>query len=447
MSRILVLTRNVPYPPNSGDRIVTYGFLHALHRSGHDVHLLAYGSDDEQRADALRSICTSITLVSSTSSTLSPLVRKLVRGVSGRSDVMAMFYAEAFRDALAERVRTLNPDAVLAEHPYMGQFFRESVVERALETTGARPITNAHVIEYVAHEQHREYTNDLRTRMELVLEIPNLRREELAVYNASERVLVLGEEDRAELEDRVAGPVCNQRVALDISAYQTGSEVNTEMRISTKEDGATGSDEVDASTSNRPDEGVSTDDEGSSSGTSSRTTPNPNRLIFFGSYNWFPNEDAVFYCCRRLLPRIREERPQTELVIAGRDATDEIRALGDRPGVRFVGAVEDLESLVRSAAVVLAPLRIGGGVRLKVLESMAWGKPVVATARGFEGVEADPGEHILVAANSEDFVSKTVHLLKNPDERHRVGHNARRLIEERYAISSVSAELETNLGI
>ncbi|MFC6824415.1 glycosyltransferase family 4 protein [Halopelagius fulvigenes] len=401
MSRILFLARGVPFPPNSGDSIVTYGFVRALANRGHDVHLLAYARDDDaETVPGVRDVCESIVRVEGTESPLPPTARKVARAALGRSDVMEMFDADSMREAAARRITTLSPDVVVGQHPYLARAFRDEDVRAAAAWADARLVTSAHVVEFAAHRLHRATASDVKTRAELSLEIPRLRREELATYQASDRVLVLGERDRRRLEERVTTPVKRQRVAIDAAEYETAD---------------------------RPVEGK--------------------RLLFFGSYEWFPNEDGVLAFAEGPWPEIREVHPDAEFVVAGRDANDAVRSLGERPGITFAGEVEDIGAAVRDAAVMVTPLRIGGGVRIKILESMAWETPIVTTRRGFEGVDAEPGEDVLVADDWDEFVAGTNRLLSDPEERKRLAANARERIETAYAPDDVAAELESNLGI
>ncbi|MFC7157378.1 glycosyltransferase family 4 protein [Halomarina halobia] len=400
MSRVLLLARELPHPPNAGDRIVTYGFVRALAARGHDVHVLAYRrDDDEPSASALREYCASVRRVPSADSPLPPTARKALNYARGRSDVMAMFDSWAFRVVAAHRVREVDPDVVLAQHPYIGQVVRDDRVARAIDEAGARVVTNAHVVEYAAHRRYRECTDDPRTRAELALEIPLLRASERAVYDASDRTLVLGERDRERLDG--VGDVRVQRVALDADDYRPA-------------------DPADAV---------------------------PDRLLFFGSYNWFPNRDGIAWFVEDILPTVRRARPDVELLVAGRGAPESVRALGDRPNVRFAGEVGDLAPLVRSASAVVAPLRVGGGVRIKVLESMAWGAPVVTTPSGFEGVQATPGDDLLVPDSTGGFADATVRVLEDDRLRERIARNARETVRERYSTDAVADRLEENLGL
>lgn len=425
VATVLVLAREVPHPPTAGDRVVTHGFVRGLAERGHAVHVLALGREsDRERARALAAVAESVRLVPRTKSRLPAPLRKLRNYAAGRSDVMAMFETPGLVAAVRERLRALAPDAVLAEHPYIGQVFRDSAVRRVADESGARLVTNAHVVEFAVHDRYRDLAPDLGTRVELALETPRLRREERAVYEASDRVLVLGAGDRAALVAAgVETPVAVQHVALDPDEYDPAPEAEA--------------------SSTRSVFGVSSAGPGSDA---SNAGPGSD-LLFFGSYGWFPNVDAVTAFVDAAWPDIRAERPETRFVVAGRNATDAVRAVADRPGVTFVGEIPDLGRAVRNAAAVVVPLRVGGGTRLKVLESMAWGAPVVTTAAGFEGVDARPDADVAVADDWDGFADRAVELLDAPERRARLGRNARRRIEQVYALDDAAAELEANLGL
>ncbi|QLG60428.1 glycosyltransferase [Halorarum salinum] len=394
MSRVLLFARELPHPPNAGDRIVTFGFVRALAERGHEVHVLAYSREgDDGDAAALREECASVRRVPRPDRGLPAPLWKATQHFRGRSHVMATFDSAAFRAAAADRVRDLNPDAVLAQHPYMGQVFRDDAVASAIESAGARRVTNAHVVEYLAHERRREYAEGLRTHVALTFEIPRLRGAERAVYEASDRTLVLGETDRRELGSSVHGLVTTQRVALDPDRY----------------DPAAADDEV------------------------------PGRLLFFGSYDWFPNADAITHICEEAFPAVRRAHPDAELLVAGRDAPPAVRALGERPSVEFVGEVDDLGALVRTASAIVAPIRVRGGVRIKVLESMAWEVPVVTTPAGVEGIEATPGEDLLVADGADALADATVGVLEDRERRRAMARNARETVRKRYSVGAVAA--------
>jgi glycosyltransferase involved in cell wall biosynthesis len=169
----------------------------------------------------------------------------------------------------------------------------------------------------------------------------------------------------------------------------------------------------------------------------------PGALVFSGSMDWYPNEDAIRYFMAAILPRIRSEAPDVSLTVVGRHPRPGLREAAARVGVRVTGTVDDVRPYVGEATVYVVPLRIGGGTRLKIFEALAMGKPVVSTTIGAEGLPLVPGEHFLQADEPADFAGAVVSLLRDPLRRRSLGGAGRRLVEERYAWARVAREFET----
>jgi glycosyltransferase involved in cell wall biosynthesis len=169
------------------------------------------------------------------------------------------------------------------------------------------------------------------------------------------------------------------------------------------------------------------------------------RLVFTGSMDWLPNEDAMTFFCRDVLPLIRARVPGVELTIVGREPTRGVRNLAAQHGVGVTGRVDDVRPFVRDAAVYIVPLRIGGGTRLKIFEAMAMGKAVVSTAVGAEGLPVVHDRHLLIADDPQAFANATVRLLEDSSCRHRLGRAARDLVATRFDWAAVASELETAL--
>ena len=168
-------------------------------------------------------------------------------------------------------------------------------------------------------------------------------------------------------------------------------------------------------------------------------------LIFTGSMDWLPNEDAMLYFCRDVMPAIRAEVPDTTLTIVGRTPTPAVKKLAEAQGVTVTGRVDDVRPYMRDAAVYIVPLRIGGGTRLKIFEAMAMGKAVVSTTIGAEGLPVTDGEHVLLADEPTTFARAVVHLIRDTAHRRRLEAAARALVLARYDWSAVAGELEDAL--
>jgi sugar transferase (PEP-CTERM/EpsH1 system associated) len=171
-----------------------------------------------------------------------------------------------------------------------------------------------------------------------------------------------------------------------------------------------------------------------------------NFIVFIGSMDWLPNEDAILYFAEAILPLIRQQCPETFLEVVGRNPSRKLQALAEREAsVRLTGWVEDIRPYVARAAVCIVPLRIGGGTRLKIFEAMAMGKAVVSTSIGAEGLPVKAGENILLSDAPGDFADSTVLLLRDSARRKRLGAAARALVEEHYSWSKVAGNFARTL--
>jgi glycosyltransferase involved in cell wall biosynthesis len=160
------------------------------------------------------------------------------------------------------------------------------------------------------------------------------------------------------------------------------------------------------------------------------TAPQPDRLVFAGALSYAANADAVRWFLSEVYPRLKAHRPGVQLTITGDGGGQRLAATD---GVLQTGQVADVRPVVGSAWLSIAPILWGGGTRVKIIESMALGTPVVATTKAAEGLEVVDGEHLLLADAAPDFAQSIERLLFDPDLRRRLSANGRRLVEERYS--------------
>jgi len=164
------------------------------------------------------------------------------------------------------------------------------------------------------------------------------------------------------------------------------------------------------------------------------------RLLFLGHLRRRTVMDSVVYFCDEILPRVRQELPGTIFEIVG---GDEERAafLASRPGVELTGFVRDVAACLGRATVMVVPLRAGSGIKLKILQAMAAGVPVVTTSIGAEGMGVIHGREVMIADDSEQFARCTVQLLNDPERRRRMGELGRRFVRERFASDNARREV------
>jgi glycosyltransferase involved in cell wall biosynthesis len=172
-----------------------------------------------------------------------------------------------------------------------------------------------------------------------------------------------------------------------------------------------------------------------------QATPAPDSLVFSGALTYEANYDAMRYFLAEIYPLVRSMVPGVRLQITGRSSGIDLRALALDSSVVITGYLPDVRPVVAGSWVCVVPLRLGGGTRLKILEAMALGTPVVTTTKGAEGLEVVPGEDIIIADHPATFAAATADLLRDERLREKLARNARRLVKEKYGWEAIGQKL------
>lgn len=412
---ILILTPQLPYPPRQGTTIRNFNLIAQL-AARHEVHLLTFVESEGQLAEAgpLRAHCAGIRAVVAPQRRPSTRLRDLL--LTPHPDMALRLRSPAFQRALGEIVSRHAFDVIQIEGIELAQY--------ALWLRGRRPpglpslpsplpggsppllVFDDHNAEYVL--QQRAFETDLRRPGRWIgaayslVQWRRLRRYEARVCRAADRVVAVSETDRDAL--RALAPDLEAAVVpngVDV-AYHTGYRP-----------GPADAPEVGAAA-----------------------------LVFVGKMDFRPNVDAMLWFADAILPLVRREAPEARLYIVGLKPHPRLRPLAGRPGIVITGAVPDPRAYLAPAAVVVVPLRMGGGTRLKVLEAMAMGQGIVSTAVGAEGLGATPGRELLVADEPHDFAQAVVALLRHPARRAALGRAAREFVAARFDWATIVPRLE-----
>ncbi|MGH2536729.1 MAG: glycosyltransferase family 4 protein [Candidatus Promineifilaceae bacterium] len=166
------------------------------------------------------------------------------------------------------------------------------------------------------------------------------------------------------------------------------------------------------------------------------------RLLFFGTLNYLPNVEGLEWFGREIWARLRAARPDLGLDISGKGAHQRLRPLADAAGVQLLGFAPDIRPRLWQASVCVVPLLSGGGTRLKILEALAAGCPVVSTATGASGLDLATGDEILLADEPADFAAAVLRLLDEPDLWARLSEQGRLAAAERFDWGPIARQLE-----
>ncbi len=168
----------------------------------------------------------------------------------------------------------------------------------------------------------------------------------------------------------------------------------------------------------------------------------PNMVLFTGTISYYPNTEGILWFYNNIWPLIKEKNPQATFCIAGKAPPPEIQTIADSDeSVTATGMVDDMRDYYNKAAVVVVPLRVGGGTRLKILEGMAMSKAIVSTTVGAEGIEHKDGQDILLKDTPEDFSNAVVTVMNDTALRQKLEKGGRNLVEAKYDWRAVTDKL------
>lgn len=165
-------------------------------------------------------------------------------------------------------------------------------------------------------------------------------------------------------------------------------------------------------------------------------------FLFVGNFSWLQNSDALGYLLKNLWPEIKIKYPQAKLNVVGRQISDSLRKLSATDGVTILEQVSDISAEYRKADIMLAPIRIGGGTKFKILEAMAVGLPVITTAKGSEGLKITNGQEVITADNPGETLQSIKSLIENTVYRITLITKARKKIEKEYTWENISKKLD-----
>jgi len=377
--KILFLSTWFPYPPDNGSKIRVYHLLRALQRK-HETVVLSFcpGHALEDGADRLAIIPDRQVIpvdVDPFRYVHLPAVFKFLSPIP-----LAFWPSRVMGDRVASIARSGRWDAVVAiQVPAARYALRVAGVPRLLDVDTAAS--------FQARERFAEQSRTVN-RLRTWASWQKARCYEARICKQFQVCTVVSRDEMALLADMVSGSPCR--------VEHSPNGVDCER--------------------NRP----------------GLVQPAAHRLVFNGALTYSANYDAMRYFLAEVYPLIRSQQPEVALTITGSTQGVDLAGLGMQPGVRLSGYVDDVRPLVAGAWACVVPIRQGGGTRLKILEAMALGTPVVSTTKGAEGLDLAPGEEILIADEPADFAAQVVRLLRDADLRARLAANARRAVEARY---------------
>lgn len=394
--RVLVLDEEFPYPLNTGKRTRSFNLFRRLGKRFR-IRYLAYGRSDSDAADAMRSegiepVAVSTQLQRKEGARF--YLRLLQNLISPLPYIVTSHYSNEFERAVQASVEQFQPHLVLCEWTPYSIYVKELATKKKLLST--------HNIEADIWKRYFDNEPNGLRKWYIGEQWRKVIRFEEQCLGWLDAALAVSESDRLRLNE----------IRPDLETKVVPNGVDLEYFA---------------------------------------PTPQPvrrDRIVFTGSMDWRPNQDAARYFASEILPFLNANAPQITCTFVGRSPPDDIRSLGNLEGMEVTGTVDDVRPFIEEASVYIVPLRIGGGTRLKILEALAMGRAVVSTTVGAEGLDLVDGKHILLADDPRAFSERVRELLQNPVRCQELGTAGRALVEQKYgwdALANCLADFIENL--
>jgi polysaccharide biosynthesis protein PslH len=390
--RILFATPDLPLPARKGTAMRNAALLRAAAQR-HDVALVSFAGEGAPVDPELGEICRHVDTVT----LRPPSTAARIAGLgSTQPDMVRRFRSDALSDLMRRQIERFCPEVIQIEGLELG-----AMLGVAREVGGAATILDEHNCQHGLIRSTIEQDGAARGPRTIWsrLQYPRVRRFERRACLAADVVVAVSEEDASCLRELDEG--------ITVAVVPNGVDVP-------------------------PPGGIE------------RRPADPPRLLFAGTMDYRPNVDGIVWFVREIWPRLQRE--PIALDIVGRDPVQSVRSLAG-PGVSVVGSVPRMAPYLSRAAAAVVPIRSGGGSRLKVLEAMAAGVPVVSTSIGMAGVAATPGVHHLCADDAEGFAEAIRRTLADPVAALERASAARALVGTTYDMTAVARAHEAALAV
>ncbi|MBS7044847.1 MAG: glycosyltransferase [Eubacterium sp.] len=391
--RILFLTNLLPYPLDNGGKIKTFSTLKALSIMGNSVDLLCFSENSENdsgNVQKLKNICNDVQFIEHKLTTKSNI--KYMMAVAFRSLFskypfgIYKYESKQMRDVIAKKIKENDYDIIYFDHLQMYKYFN------SFDRKNVKFVLDQHNSESEIVYRTYQNSNNFLKKIFLTIEYNKIRKFEKKALSDVDKIYALSEND-VESMKHLNVNLKNFSV-IPIGVIDNGI-------INKKED------------------------------KNKKLT-----LMFIGTLTWNPNNQGILWFVRNVIPKLNESGIEYDLYIVGKNPSDELKELCESYNNIFVtGYVNDVDEMYVKSDVMVVPLFVGSGQRVKIIESFSKGIPVISTSIGAEGLDCITDYNVVIADTDIEFVDS---LRKMSDEtfRKKIASNARKTFEEKYSLEA-----------
>ncbi len=387
--RVLMLTGGIPYPPASGGALRAYGILKGLHAHGHQVTLFALDDrpDFKPASTPLAALCEAVHIARPPKRSSITRLRDLL--LSRQPDIAHRLLSPQAAAQLKDLLAAASFDLIQAEGIEVASYLPVAHEAQPKARLCFDTFNAEYVLQRVIAQIDSRSPNRLMLSLYSRIQARRIERFERAMCQLADLLIVVSPEDHAALH--------NFRTDTRAHVVPSGISVNNYTQPHPQS--------VDLG---------------------------PAALVFSGKMDYRPNVDAMLWFTEAVLPLIQAQMPEARLVIVGQRPHPRLAHLTERPNVTLTGWVDSVQPYLDAAAVYIAPLRMGSGTRLKLLEAMAAGRAIVATTTAAAGLLPEAKAAMRIADTPKAFAQNVIDLLHDPAQRVSLGEEAQVQVRAHY---------------
>ena len=384
--RILQICPRIPYPPDDGGKIGIFNITKQLALKGHDLTMLTF-SDGGPVPEAMNQFARIIQVKHGTRTNLAGIAKNVF---SELPYTVSKYQSVKMEEQLRELCGKNTYDVIHVDHLHLAHY--GLIAKREF---GIPYCLREHNYETIIYQRFADIHGISLFKLYLKMQSERIRKYETGQISETDLCIAITDDDREKISRTTNARLCVIPAGVDLELHPLLERGNEKQ----------------------------------------------NSILIVGHLQWAPNRDAIRWFLDEVFPLVQERVPDAEVTIAGMSPSKDL--LRRQNGtIRFPGFVQDLKKLIASTQVLAIPLRVGGGMRIKLLEFFAYGKAVVSTGIGAEGSRAVDGAHYVKADSARQFSDAITSLFQSGERRKELGDASRRFVEENYSWTNISGQFE-----
>lgn len=389
--KVLQLCNKAPYPANDGSSIAMLSIAEGLADNGVELHLLPINTKkhfkpEENIPSEIKQKTNYKSVYQNTDTTAVGAFKNLF---TKESYFVSRFYFEEYKNILIQKLQQHQFKFIIIDGVFMASYI--PVIRKYSK---AKVILRTHNVEHQIWNRHLAQEKNAIKKIYLTLQNNRLKQFELNAFSACDAIVTITDEDKKIISQLVPNKA--------ITTCLTGINLNQYQLIP--------------------------------------QAKKPNTVFHFASMDWMPNIEAVDWLMAKVWSNVTQQLPDAKLVLAGRGMPEKFKQLANN-NITVIDSVENSKDFYSTYDIMLVPLWSGSGLRIKLVEGLAYGKAIITTSIGAEGIPFTQNKDMIVADNEVDFANAIISLLKGNIDKQQLQQNARRLAEQHFNYQTIAANL------